>query len=124
LGEHGHLQGDLVLADTARTLREGTRPEDVVGRWGGEEFLVILSGGESQDVLAAAEKIRERIAQADSPLGRPVTVSIGGAMWRPGMAINDVLGAADEALYEAKRGGRNRSVVSVETVNATRVAPA
>ncbi|MFO0625982.1 MAG: diguanylate cyclase [Polyangiales bacterium] len=109
--EFGHLRGDAVLAGVAGVARRVLRAHDVLGRWGGEEFVVVLSGGAEVDLHASAEKLRAAIASADVGLGRPVTVSIGACMWRPNVSLHEAFEAADGALYRAKSQGRNRCVV-------------
>ncbi|MFN2478016.1 MAG: diguanylate cyclase [Pseudonocardiaceae bacterium] len=114
----GHLVGDQVLRAVADELRSQTRPYDLVGRFGGEEFVILLSGVGTAQVEDIADRIRERISQlrvlVDSPHDRPVTVdgisiSIGAAV-RPndGDDIDHLLLAADGALLAAKAAGRDR----------------
>ena len=114
----GHLVGDQVLRAVADELRSQTRPYDLVGRFGGEEFVILLSGVGADQVEPIADRIRERISQlrvlVDSPHDRPVTVdgisvSIGAAV-RPddGDDIDHLLLAADGALLAAKAAGRDR----------------
>ena len=114
----GHLVGDQVLRAVADELRSQTRPYDLVGRFGGEEFVILLSGVGTAQVEDIADRIRERISQlrvlVDSPHDRPATVdgisiSIGAAV-RPndGDDIDHLLLAADGALLAAKAAGRDR----------------
>lgn len=118
---HGHLAGDQVLAAVADSLRAEVRDRDLVGRFGGEEFVVLLGGlqgpGHGSDELAAvAERIRRRIAglrvEMPTPDG-PLTVtglsaSVGGALYPgDGRDLRSLLHVADAALYAAKRAGRN-----------------
>lgn len=104
---HGHQTGDRVLIEVARRLRDNLRGTDIVGRWGGEEFVVLMRYCGLRDALGAADKLRRRIA--DSPFEglRSVTVSIGAAELLPGEDLNGWLDRADAALYAAKRAGRN-----------------
>ena len=106
----GHQTGDGVLIEVARRLREQVRGTDLVGRWGGEEFVILLRFCALRDGLAAAEKLRSRIA--DIPFVSPasVSVSIGAAERRPGEDLAAWLARADAALYRAKRAGRNAVV--------------
>jgi diguanylate cyclase (GGDEF)-like protein len=106
---HGHATGDIVLRELAHRLRERVRREDVVGRWGGEEFLVALP--ESLREAASGTPILAN----ELPLG--VTVSIGVAAWT-GESVGDLVERADRALYAAKAAGRDRVVVE----RAARVA--
>ncbi|MFI9388326.1 GGDEF domain-containing protein [Kutzneria sp. NPDC052558] len=123
---HGHLAGDEVLKAVAATVRRSVRDYDCVGRFGGEEFVVLVPGLPSADVLAVAERIRRAIAELRVPLAGGPTVlstlsaSIGVATHPSAAAgIDELVHAADAALYRAKRGGRNR-VVSHFTVCDTR----
>lgn len=107
---HGHLVGDHVLVDVARILRESFRVGDVVGRLGGDEFMVYLNRVKGASVVRAkCETVRravERHTFADT--GCHVTISTGSALSQAGEVFDDLYRRADEALYEAKRDGRNR----------------
>jgi diguanylate cyclase (GGDEF)-like protein len=117
---NGHLAGDKLLRELAALVRETVRCDDVFGRFGGEEFLLILPGTAGVDALRAAEKVRQAIAEqpfdhaASQPLGL-LSVSGGVANFPDdaGDAV-DLLKAADAALYRAKEAGRNR-VLRAET---------
>lgn len=105
---HGHLAGDGVLTRVAAILREATREVDYVARYGGEEFLVMLPETGMTEALEIAERIRTRVAAEAFP-GRRMTVSIGVAEFPlHGSKPEQVIAAADEALYEAKGEGRDR----------------
>jgi diguanylate cyclase (GGDEF)-like protein len=104
----GHQAGDDVLTKVAVLLREATREVDFVARYGGEEFLILLPETGMGEALDIAERIRTRIA-AEVFHGRHMTVSIGVAEFPlHGENADQVVGAADEALYEAKREGRDK----------------
>ncbi|MFJ8913286.1 GGDEF domain-containing protein [Amycolatopsis sp. NPDC102389] len=106
---HGHLVGDRYLAAIAETLRTEVRGTDLVGRFGGEEFVVLLPGTPAVHAHAIAERIRSSVASRDDDLPEHVTVSIGLAD-RPGVSdLDAVIAVADRALYEAKNTGRNRT---------------
>ena len=107
---HGHQTGDRVLIEVARRLVANVRGTDVVGRWGGEEFVVLLRFCGLPDAVAAAEKLRRQISDAAIAPAGSVTVSIGAAQAAPGDDIAAWLARADAALYEAKRTGRNAVV--------------
>ncbi|MEU4510932.1 diguanylate cyclase [Nonomuraea wenchangensis] len=114
---HGHLAGDQVLVGVASTLRGQLREYDVVGRFGGEEFVVLLPGADSHEARRVAERLRTRIRHlavpADDTLIR-VTVSTGVALMNVhGDDLIELLAAADLALYRAKELGRDRVCVSV-----------
>lgn len=111
--EHGHATGDEVLARAAQRIQSVLRRDDTVGRWGGEEFLVLLPGTDRAGAVEVARKIGE--ALSSRPIGGPrlqVTASIGIAL-RPdhGEDADTLLLRADTALYAAKEAGRCRSVV-------------
>lgn len=109
--EHGHDAGNIALRAVADCMRHSLREEDVACRYGGEEFVMILAGAPLAAALAAAERIRRRVEEVRPTafLAQPVTCSIGVASY-PDHASTpaSLLKAADMALYEAKRSGRNR----------------
>ena len=107
---HGHQTGDRVLIEVARRLRDNLRGTDVVGRWGGEEFVVLLRYCGLRDALGAAEKLRRQVAESPFEQLCTVTVSIGATQLQSEDDVNSWLGRADAALYEAKRTGRNTVV--------------
>jgi diguanylate cyclase (GGDEF)-like protein len=107
---YGHLIGDDVLRAFAQRVREHIRLGDVCARFGGEEFVVVLPGTTLQTALEVAERLRigvEKSPLLSTPLVT-VTVSIGAAALAPGHTAEDLLNAADAAVYAAKRGGRNQ----------------
>jgi diguanylate cyclase (GGDEF)-like protein len=114
----GHPAGDDVLEYVAHALRSATRPSDVIGRFGGEEFVLLLPDADSAEAAAAAERIRQTISELHVPTtdkrGGPVaisnrTTSIGVAVYPVhANALDALLQAADAAVYEAKEGGRNQ----------------
>jgi diguanylate cyclase (GGDEF)-like protein len=110
--EHGHLVGDDVLKGVAQHLLGSLRCSDAVFRIGGEEFLLILPGADAEEARQRLETICQRLAGSPLPTrngGRQVTLSAGLALWpEQGRALDELLQAADAALYEAKRAGRNR----------------
>ncbi len=110
---HGHLVGDEVLREVARRMMASVRVYDAVGRYGGEEFLILLPGCEESSTLERAEQLRAALEdQAMDATGGPVrvTLSIGALSTRSwGEAdVDTLLRAADDALYRAKAAGRNR----------------
>ncbi|HEY0936393.1 MAG TPA: GGDEF domain-containing protein [Trebonia sp.] len=114
---HGHLTGDAVLRTLAAEMRQQVREADLVGRFGGEEFAIVLSGTSAEEACRVAERIRRgagmvKVLTADTIVG--VTVSIGVAvLGRHGAELSELLDAADRALYRAKHAGRNRVLLSV-----------
>ena len=116
---HGHLVGDAVLQEVARRLTATVRSYDFVGRYGGEEFLIILPGCSGSDLTASAERLRRTIA--DRPIETSagaiaMTLSLGCASAQPDgeglQSCTALLCSADTALYTAKAGGRNRVAVA------------
>ena len=106
---YGHLAGDEAIRQVSRQLHDGLRSVDLAGRYGGDEFGVLLPGTDGHAAMEVAERLRLRVANQVAVGGTPVTLSIGVAELRPGMeGIGDWAGAADEALYRAKAEGRNR----------------
>lgn len=109
----GHLVGDLVLCEVARRMSAALRPYDLLGRFGGEEFLVALTTDTPEAVSVVAERLRRAVAAAPfsaQSLEFPLSISVGVATSAPGSmaATQDLLHAADGALYRAKHEGRNR----------------
>lgn len=122
---HGHPAGDAVLQAVAQRLRRHLRGADVVGRYGGEEFLAIMTAAAPDDAVAVAERLRHAIADEPVSVGAltlSVTVSLGVAFTLPGMTPETLIGAADAALYRAKAAGRNRAELAAETDWASAVA--
>ncbi|MFF5075555.1 GGDEF domain-containing protein [Actinoplanes sp. NPDC000266] len=121
---YGHLHGDVVLREAAARLSAALRPADLVARWGGEEFVVLLPQTTEAEAAAIAERVRQQIADRPVllPTGPvPITASIGVANSRHGGDDDMLVERADQALYEAKRSGRNRvAVASHHHVNAAR----
>ena len=114
----GHDVGDAVLAEVARRLAQRVRRSDVVGRWGGEEFLVLLHGPHANATTMAGE-LHDAIAEAPvSVAGHDlaVTVTIGGAHFGPNESIDSCVKRADLALYRGKDAGRNRVVFDTTLV--------
>jgi diguanylate cyclase (GGDEF)-like protein len=110
----GHAAGDAVLRTFASTVHDTMRATDVFGRYGGEEFLLILVGTPTGPALEAVERVRLAVAARDwrpiVPDAR-VTMSAGIAGFRKGETVEQLLYRADQALYQAKKAGRNRTVV-------------
>ncbi|HSQ42862.1 MAG TPA: diguanylate cyclase [Fibrobacteraceae bacterium] len=104
----GHHMGDQVLIEVAKVLRRHVRAMDIPGRWGGEEFLVLLPNTAGEQALQVAEKLRKAIAEHRYPSVNPVSASIGVANLQAGESLEALLGRADSALYDAKEGGRNQ----------------
>ncbi len=110
---YGHLVGDEVLRQVARAMSDVTRRYDSIGRIGGEEFLVVLPGCDESNAISHAERMRAAVARVEitgqSEVIQP-KISVGVAVYhgQPLIDVFDLIQAADSALYQAKRGGRNR----------------
>jgi len=112
---HGHLVGDEVLVGFARQAEANQRKTDVIARWGGEEFLVLMPQTPSNGALLVAERLRESIANArlsSTVEGLTVTISAGVAQIEANESLLQALERADRALYAAKKAGRNKVVLS------------
>lgn len=111
--EFGHNTGDLVLQGVASVFRQMVRKTDLVGRYSGEEFILILPGTRRDEAALLAEKVRQRLMEAGHPSPAPrVTASFGVAEFQPGESLSELVGRADAALYQAKAAGRNRVVTA------------
>ena len=108
---HGHQAGDAVLQELVRRLHQAVRSYDLIGRYGGEEFLIVMPGCNEEHLLQYAERVRQSIAEREmeaSGVRLRVTISIGVALLDPARNTQaEVIAVADSALYEAKRRGRN-----------------
>ncbi len=110
---YGHAAGDRVLRDLARLVESNSRRTDVIGRFGGDEFLAILPQITGDRAITYAERLRLRTAELGSTLAKRyprchLAISLGVATWTKGDRMDDVIAAADKALYAAKDRGRNR----------------
>ncbi|TAN52513.1 MAG: GGDEF domain-containing protein [Methylococcaceae bacterium] len=116
---HGHDAGDKTLIAIARALQSGLRSMDICGRWGGEEFLIVMPELDAVCAYSIIEQLRMAMAQREIPLNDHsvrITVCFGIAQWRSEEeSIEDALHRADAALLVAKRSGRNRCVLADET---------
>ena len=111
---YGHLVGDDVLKATATTISSSVRRGDIVGRYGGEEFIVMLPSVTQAQVVDIAEKIRKSIKNINFKDGKKtfsVTISIGISKYDKNNDIDTLIGNADKALYKAKNSGRDNIIV-------------
>lgn len=113
----GHLGGDIVLKQVAKRLLNALRGEDAVGRMGGEEFLMVLTDSKPEEIFETAERIRKTVCDEVIHIEgatHPVTISLGVATCYPAKADDQlaIIKRADDALYQAKNSGRNKSVVA------------
>ncbi len=107
----GHQAGDRILISFANTVRNALRPNDLFGRYGGEEFLVVLPDASIETAYVIAERVRKAFADNHrffdgSPLN--ATVSAGVASIRTSTDLNEIVASVDQAMYSAKHNGRNR----------------
>ena len=108
---HGHMVGDEVLREVAQRIRMALRPYDQIGRYGGEEFLIVLPRCEALTTMTVAERLRASVASTALALGSSapsLTLSLGLAVSARLAVVGSLVRAADRALYRAKDGGRNR----------------
>ncbi|HQO98315.1 MAG TPA: sensor domain-containing diguanylate cyclase [Anaerolineaceae bacterium] len=113
---HGHLAGDRILQLVATTLRKNIRPVDEVGRWGGDELLVVLRQVDAAELAVSAETLRSLVASSHILIEEEilqVTVSAGATLIRPDEDPQAALQRADELLYRSKQSGRNRVSVGL-----------
>jgi diguanylate cyclase (GGDEF)-like protein len=112
--KYGHLAGDKVLKETAQRIKKAIRPYDLFGRYGGEEFILVMSDVDEKNVFNAVERLRQMICASPveyENLKIPISASFGISSASPPTDMNVATQHADEALYRAKEGGRNRVVV-------------
>ncbi|MGH9713453.1 MAG: GGDEF domain-containing protein [Candidatus Acidiferrales bacterium] len=127
--QYGHLSGDAVLQETARRMRTVIRPYDTVGRYGGEEFLIVVPTSDAMGTMGLAERIRKSIEEGPvrTEAGEiQITASLGVAVSNPGIPLDaqDLLQLADDALYRAKDHGRNRAELATPSDPAVNRTPA
>lgn len=113
---HGHQIGDTVLCEAVKRMQQAIRTYDSIGRYGGEEFLMLVPGCDETGLTGLAERVRQCVSQSSISTkagALPITVSLGIAVRPPDdkSSLDDMIKMADDALYLAKRGGRNRVVV-------------
>lgn len=112
---YGYNAGDDVLVEIARVLRGCVRNEDICGRWGGEEFLMLLPETSAEASLAVANKVLESISMTEFKANKPgirITVSIGICEHDPAKSAQECISGANKALASAKQGGKNRYIIS------------
>lgn len=111
---YGHDIGDQVLIMLAETLRDAFRKNDIIGRWGGEEFLAVITGISQEDLIHICEKTRmlvknSSLRSVEHPLG--VSISLGASIVTENDTLSSLLKRADDALFCSKKAGRDRSTV-------------
>ncbi|MBE0495730.1 MAG: GGDEF domain-containing protein [Campylobacterales bacterium] len=120
---HGHQVGDMVLQEFAAILRDNVRTEDIVGRWGGEEFMILTPGSDMEAATHLAEKLRTKIAHFSFSVIGHKTCSFGLSTYHVGDDEKSMVSRADDALYRAKKGGRNRVEIETSQGASTTLAP-
>jgi diguanylate cyclase (GGDEF)-like protein len=108
--QYGHQTGDLVLQQLGKLLTTHTRSSDIVGRWGGEEFMIIYRGTGLEGAYHHAEKLRKVIENYEFEEVNTIHASLEVAQPTPDMSLQQLLQCVDKALYTAKHAGRNRTV--------------
>jgi diguanylate cyclase (GGDEF)-like protein len=117
---YGHQIGDLVLVSISKVLKNATRSGDVVARWGGEEFLILLPGTGGEEAKEVAERMRIAVAQSpiyidDNEIN--ITMTFGVAECTFEIGVNECINLADKALYKGKNAGRNQVILLNDRVN-------
>jgi len=117
---YGHLAGDKVLKEVARRIKSACRPYDSIGRYGGEEFLVVLPGTDEEEAWMVAERLHDRVRHdpiqiSAGSINVSISVGVGTVPWELEVDEEAVIRAADAALYRAKEQGRDRVIKVKET---------
>jgi diguanylate cyclase (GGDEF)-like protein len=119
--QRGHAEGDRALCAVAELLRAHFRASDAIGRLGGDEFAILLFDADGDGATTTLERMRSRIATVMGEQGWPISASIGAvAFQHPPKTLEQALAAADELMYRAKQGGKNR--VHVERISGEPLA--
>jgi len=115
--EHGHSMGDTILKAIAKILQHNVRLSDTVGRWGGEEFLIICPQTDLNSAYLVAEKLRVKVQQHPFPHIRSLTISLGVTSYTPGYNLDNLFKQADDLLYQAKNKGKNCTMAEFERID-------
>jgi|GEM_PF-2322767 len=108
--KYGHAAGDFILVEISQMMREMIRQDDLIARWGGEEFIFYFEGKSAQHILPMINRIRETVEQTQFKFNQqiiPVTLTLGIGQNQPGLSLNECIAQADEAMYQGKADGRN-----------------
>ena len=108
---YGHATGDDILRDIAKLVQETLRDDDHLGRWGGEEFVIISKGLDQDASLKLANRLCRNVEQYTFNIAGPLTVSIGLTLFQPGDRPRQLFERADQGMYLAKMGGKNQVFV-------------
>ena len=109
--DFGHIKGDSVLKNITSLVSINIRETDIIGRWGGEEFIIILPKTTSDKALVFANNLRELICKSDFEINKPLTISIGITQYLENDTKRDLIKRADEAMYDIKKQGKNAAKV-------------
>ncbi|MEH6579681.1 MAG: GGDEF domain-containing protein [Amphritea sp.] len=115
---YGHDVGDKILKEVSQLFSSDFRAVDIVSRWGGEEFLIVLPGADGGAAYKAVDKIRETLNQTvtvDSGNNTRLSMSFGIAEWQTGESMDDCVKRADDALYASKENGRNQVTLACKS---------
>jgi polar amino acid transport system substrate-binding protein len=119
---YGHCAGDHVLLKIANLIEDTTRANDLAGRWGGEEFLILCPETDQNGALQLAETLRKKIQSQDFGIKLRITASLGVAEYRDSLSQEELIKTVDAALYDAKKSGRNQvKLCSLSLINRDRV---
>jgi len=110
---YGHQKGDEIIKAVAQAFKSVGRESDIIGRFGGEEFVILMPGADEESIISAVERIQDKLKKIDL-IETPVTVSMGIAIAKTAdpLSFRDLFACADRALYAAKHAGRNRYQLS------------
>jgi len=109
--KHGHAVGDIVLIEFTKIVQSLIRSTDLFGRWGGEEFILLLPATDEEGAFVVSDKIRDAVEKQKFNVVGDITISIGVSLHSKGDKMDDLIERADNALYQAKRNGRNKVVL-------------
>lgn len=112
--QFGHNVGDKVLITVANTIKASLRPEDYVGRWGGEEFVAVIKNVNANTLFSIAERIRMLVSNSNfhfNDQNISVTISIGGTLYQERETYEDTIARADKLMYHSKQNGRNKTSI-------------
>ena len=115
--EYGHKAGDQVLQQVSQIIRQKVRSIDIIGRWGGEELVLVLVGSREEDAYRKAEEIRKAVKSRVKISGRAVTVSVGVAELSRDIGLEELIKRADKAMYEAKNNRGKDNVVKYSEIS-------
>ncbi len=112
---YGHLIGDEILKIVSKTLKDNIRGDDLIGRWGGEEFIAVIKVESKEELNIIAEKLRMLVSKSSYMLEQSksisVTISIGGTIFKEGEDITSLISRADSLMYKSKENGRNKVTI-------------